>query len=75
MVFGMGRQWAARERWIYGDQEVKVRSACKYLVMTFATKLCINFVLSDVCKKGKRGVIEIQKAMRRLSSPDPMIFF
>ena len=54
---------------------VKVRSACKYLVMTFATKPCISFVLSDVCKKGKRGVMEIQKAMRRLSSPDPMIFF
>ena len=75
MVFGMGGQWAARERWVYGDQEVKVRSACKYLVMTFATKPCISFVLSDVCKKGKRGVMEIQKAMRRLSSPDPMIFF
>ena len=74
MVFRMGGHLAARERWVYGVEEVKATNACKYLGMTFTTKLCIEFVLSDVCKKGKKGVMEIQKAMRRLSSSDPMIF-
>ena len=50
-------------------------NAYKYLGMTFTTKLCIDFVLSDVCKKGQKGVMEIQKAMRRLRSSDPMIFW
>ena len=75
MVFGMGGQWAARERWMYGDEKITVTNAYKYLGMTFTIKLCIDFVLSDVCKKGKKGVMEIQKAMGRLSSSDPMIFW
>ena len=60
---------------MYGDEKVKVTNAYKYLGMTFTTKLCIDFVLSDVCKKGNKGVMEIQKAMRRLSSSDAMIFW
>ncbi|MCB4773643.1 MAG: hypothetical protein LGB05_08505, partial [Sulfurovum sp.] len=75
MVFRMGGHLAARERWVYVDEKVKVTNAYKYLGMTFTTKLCIDFVLSDVCKKGKKGVMEIQKAMRRLSSSEPMIFW
>ena len=71
----MGVHLAARERWVYGDEEVKVTNAYKYLGMTFITKPCIDFVLSDVCKKGKNGVMEIQKAMRSLNSSDPMIFW
>ena len=35
---------AARERWVYGDEEVKVTNAYKYLEMTFTTKLCIDFL-------------------------------
>ena len=51
MVFRMGGHLAARERWVYGDEEVKVTNAYKYLGMvTFITKPCIDFVLSD--KKG-----------------------
>ena len=50
----MGGHLAARERWVYGDEKVKVTNAYKYLGMTFTTKLCIDFVLSDVCKKGKK---------------------
>ena len=52
MVFRMGGHLAARERWVYGDEKVKVTNAYKYLGMTFTTKLCIDFVLSDACKKG-----------------------
>ena len=43
--------------------------------MTFTTKLCINSVLLDVRTKGKKGVMEIQKSIRRLSSSDPTVFW
>ncbi|MCB4748422.1 MAG: hypothetical protein LGB54_07545, partial [Sulfurovum sp.] len=35
MFFCMGGHLAARERWVYGDEEVKVTNAYKYLGMTF----------------------------------------
>ena len=54
MVFRMGGHLAARERWVYGDEKVKVTNAYQYLGITFTTKLCIDFVLSDVGKKGKK---------------------
>ena len=47
----------------------------KYFGMTFTTKLCINSVLLDVCIKGKKGVMEIQNSLRRLSSSDPAVFW
>ena len=49
-VFRMGIHLSARQRWLYGNEEVKVINAYKYLGLTFATKLCINTVLSDACK-------------------------
>ena len=39
----------------------------KYLGMIFTTKLSVSAALSDVCKKGKKGVMEIQKSIRSLS--------
>ena len=48
MVFRMSGHLVARERWVYGDEKVKVTNAYKYLGMTFTTKLCIDFVLSDI---------------------------
>ena len=41
-----------------------------YLGMTFTTKLCINSILLDGRIKGKEGVMEVQKSMRRLSCSD-----
>ena len=56
MVFRMGGHLAARERWVHDAEKVKVTNAYKYSGMTFTIKLCIDFVLSDVCKKGKKKV-------------------
>ena len=53
MVFRMGGHLAARERWLCGNEEVKVINAYKYLEMTFTTELIINSVLSHVCRKGR----------------------
>ena len=48
-------------------------NAYKYLGMIFTTKLSVSAALSDVCKKGKKGEMEIQKSMRRLSTIDPCL--
>ena len=54
MAFRIGVHLTARERWVYGDIEVKVAKAYTFLGMTFTTKLCIDFVLSEGCKGVKR---------------------
>ena len=38
--------------------------------MICTTKLSVKAALSEVCDKGKKGVMEIQKSMRRLSTAD-----
>ena len=50
----MGGHLAAREKWLYGIEEVKGINGYKYLGMTNTTKLCINSVLLDVCIKAKK---------------------
>ena len=44
------------------------------LLCDFYHKTLYNSVFWDVCKKGKKDVMEIQKSMRRLSSSDPKVF-
>ena len=75
MVFRMGGHLAAREKWFYGCDEIRVTNSYKYLGMTFTTKLSINTILSEVCRKGKKGVMEIQKSMRKLNTIDPNLFW
>ena len=60
MVFRMGGYLAAQEKWLYGNTLVKVTNAYKYLGMIFTTKLSVKAALSEVCSKGKKGVMEIQ---------------
>ena len=75
MVFRMGGHLTVSEMWLYGNGVVKVTNAYKYLGMMFTTKLSLNAVLSEGCRKGKRGVMEIQKSMRKLSTIDPCLFW
>ena len=44
LVFPMSGHLAARERWLYGNEEVKIINAYAYLEKTFNTKLCMNSV-------------------------------
>ena len=66
---------ATRERWLYSNAVVKVTNAYKYLGMIFTTKMSVSAALTDVCKKGKKGLMEIQKSVRRLSTTDPCLFW
>ena len=38
--------------------------------MTFTTKLSITAILSEVCEKGKKGVMEINKSLRMFNTID-----
>ena len=53
MVFSMGGHLAVRERWVYGNKEVKVTNAYTYLGMEFTTKLCINLLLDAYASESK----------------------
>jgi hypothetical protein len=75
IVFRMGGYLSAREIWWYGNVNVKVTNAYKYLGMTFTTKLSLNTFWEEICRKGKKGVIEILRCMRRLGSIDFCIFW
>ena len=75
MVFRMGGHLARREKWLYGKDEVEVVNSYQYLGMTFTTKLSLSVALSSVCVKGRRGVMEILKSLRKLNTFDPSIFW
>lgn len=75
MVFRKGGYLGSRERWMYGNKQIKVTNSYKYLGMGFTTKLSIRSAMKDVCIKGKRGVIEIQKSMKKLNTADLELFW
>ena len=43
--------------------------------MIFTTKLSLNTGWLEMCRKGKKGVIEILRSMRKLGSPDFLMFW
>eukprot|EP00745_Piridium_sociabile_P026381 TRINITY_DN42111_c0_g1_i2.p2 TRINITY_DN42111_c0_g1~~TRINITY_DN42111_c0_g1_i2.p2 ORF type:complete len:140 (+),score=5.89 TRINITY_DN42111_c0_g1_i2:195-614(+) len=74
MVFRKGGHLSRREKWFYGSEEISVTNQYKYLGLIFTTKLSVNVALSELSKKGKRGVLEILKSLRRLRVSDPSIY-
>eukprot|EP00745_Piridium_sociabile_P016063 TRINITY_DN23886_c1_g1_i5.p1 TRINITY_DN23886_c1_g1~~TRINITY_DN23886_c1_g1_i5.p1 ORF type:complete len:191 (+),score=6.06 TRINITY_DN23886_c1_g1_i5:414-986(+) len=75
MVFRKGGHLAKREKWFYGNAEVKVTNCYRYLGMCFTTKFSLNKCWSEMCTKGKKGVIEILRTMKRLNSVDMALFW
>ena len=75
MIFILGGHLEARETLIYGCDEIRVTHSYKYLGMTFTAKLSINSILSEVCRKGKKGVMDIQKSMTKFNTIDPTLFW
>ena len=49
---------------------MKVTNTYKYLGMIFTTKLSLNTGWLEMRRKGKKGVIEILRSMRKLGSTD-----
>jgi hypothetical protein len=75
IVFRKGGHLAAHESWYYGDFKVKVINTYKYLGLIFSTKLSLNYAWDESSRKGKKGVIEILKTLRRLKCSDFNLFW
>ena len=75
MVFRMGGHLSKHEKWWYGNIELNVTNSYKYLGMVFSTRLSLNMGWAEMCRKGKRGVIEIIKSLRKLNAIEFSIFW
>ena len=75
VVFRNGGHLSAHEKWCYGRLEVKVINSYKYLGMIFSTKLSLNYAWDEYYRKGKKGVIQLLKSLRKLNCFDHNIFW
>ena len=75
IVFRKGGHLSAWEKWHYGNVEMKVVNNYKYLGLQFTTKLSLNVSWNEVSKKGKKGVIDILRTLRKLNCTDITIFW
>ena len=75
MIFRKGGHLSKHEKWFYGINEVRVVNSYKYLGMIFSTKLSLNYAWEESCNKGKKGVIEILKSLRKLNSIDCNLYW
>lgn len=75
IVFRNGGHLSKWERWMFGNVEVEVTNLYKYLGMTFTTRLSLNIGWQETCRKGKRGVMEILRCLKKLRSIDPSLFW
>ncbi|XP_025113041.1 uncharacterized protein LOC112575401 [Pomacea canaliculata] len=75
IVFRKGGYLSSKEKWMYGNLEVKVTNNYKYLGVYFSTRMSFTAAWNELCMKGKKGVIEILRVLRKLSSNNPSIFW
>ena len=74
MVFRKGGSLTKRERWWYGENQVEVVNAYKYLGLTLSTKLSSSQAIADFIPKAKRKIVTILKALSKLKCCDWNVF-
>ena len=75
MVFRNCGHLSNKEIWRFGDQQVTVTNNYKYLGVIFTTRLSLNVGWEQASKKGRKAVIEILRAMRKLGTIDTSIMW
>ena len=75
MVFRKGGYLAAREKWFYGDLEMKIVNSYKYLGVVFTTKLSLTYTCQELISRGKNAVLSIMKKLYKLEHCSLEIFF
>ena len=75
IVFRKGGYLASRERWVYGDIEMKVVNSYKYLGIYFSTKLSFCTACIDLAGRAKKTLVNILAALRRLENSSPSVYF
>ena len=63
------------KKWLYGDVEVKVTNSYKYLGMLFTTRLSLKTGWQEMNRKGRKGVVEILRCMKKLNSIESCLFW
>eukprot|EP00745_Piridium_sociabile_P017375 TRINITY_DN26146_c0_g1_i13.p1 TRINITY_DN26146_c0_g1~~TRINITY_DN26146_c0_g1_i13.p1 ORF type:complete len:408 (-),score=12.07 TRINITY_DN26146_c0_g1_i13:7-1098(-) len=75
IVFRKGGYLASRERWFYGNSNIYVVNAYKYLGIYFSTKLSFTFTCQDLVNRGKRAVMSIFSVLYRFENESVDLFF
>ena len=75
IIFRGGGHLSQRENWLYGNFEVKVTNSYKYLGMIFTTRLSLNSGWIETYRKGKKGVMEILRSLKKLGAVNPLLFW
>ena len=75
IVFRNGGYLSLNEKWFYGRTKMNVVNMYKYLGVILSTKLSFSHMLCDIANKGKRGVINIFKLLKRIRERSPKVFF
>ena len=75
MVFRKGGYLAAREKWFYGNSEMKVVNSYKYLGIVFTTRLSFTYACQELTSKGKNALLSIINKLCKLEQNSLEIFF
>ena len=75
IVFRNGGYLSRREQWFYGQHQIEVVNAYRYLGLDFTTRLSLNNATENLTIKAKKCVVEICRMMWRLGCSSPTIFF
>ena len=75
IVFRKGGFLAAREKWYFGSEQMKVVNCYKYLGIYFSTKLSFNFACQDLISRAKRAVMNILYNLFKYEKFSIPIFF
>ena len=74
VVFRKGGYLSSHERWSYGETEVKVVNAYKYLGLYFSTRLSFSSACNDLLSRAKHAVISIFNSLRKFDKMSFSVF-
>ena len=74
VVFRKGGYLAKKEKWLYGNNEMKVVNSYKYLGVIFSTKLSFSLACDDLVARAKKAIICILKVLNRYEISSMQIF-
>ena len=74
VVFRKGGYLAARERWFFGGDLIKVVNAYKYLGIYFSTKLSFSYACQDLMARAKKATLSILQTMYRFENSSIDVF-
>ena len=74
IVFRKGGYLARNENWTYGNNNICVVNAYKYLGIYFSTRLSFSHACCDISSRAKKAVISILKLLYRLDCTSFKIF-